>query len=69
MKRDYWEVVACLQFKDGELVDKNKPFSTYCVEAPNAKKAIEQLKKDFSCCNVTVYGEPKHNAVVVEEGI
>lgn len=67
MNHDYWKITACLQFKDGELLDKNRPFSTYCVEAPTASRAIEQLKKDFPCCTVTVYGEPIHDVVSVEE--
>lgn len=68
MRREYWAVTACLQFKDGELLDKNKPFSIYCIEAPTAEKAVEKLKKDFSCCDVTVYGKPAHHAVDEEEG-
>ena len=49
-----WEVVACIQYPNGELVDKNKPFATYHVEANTYKKAVEKLKKDFNMCEVTV---------------
>lgn len=62
-----WSICACLQFVDGELVDKQHPFASYNIEAPTAEKAVEKLKKDFSCCDVTVYGKPALNAVDEEE--
>jgi len=68
MNHNYWKITACLQFKDDNgLVDKTKPFSTYCVEASTAKQAIEKLKKDFPCCNVTVHGKPIHKVIASEE--
>ena len=60
-------ICACIKFKDGELLDKSRPFVTYHIEAPTTKKAIEKLKKAFDCCDVTVYREPVHNIVVEEK--
>ena len=47
MDHSDWAICACLKFKDGELLDKSRPFATYHIEAPTAKKAIEKLKKAF----------------------
>ena len=44
MDHDDWAICACLKFKDGELLDKSKPFATYHIEAPTAKEAIEKLE-------------------------
>ena len=67
MDHDDWAICACIKFKDGELLDKSKPFATYHIEAPTAKKAVEKLEKAFDCCDVIVYGEPVHSIVTEEE--
>ena len=67
MDHDDWAICACLKFKDGELLDKKKPFAIYHIEAPTAKKAIEKLKKAFDSCDVIVYGEPVHSIATEEE--
>ena len=67
MDHNDWAICACIKFKDGEFLDKSRPFVTYHIEAPTAKKAIEKLKKAFDCCDVTVYGEPVHSIVTEEE--
>ena len=67
MDHDDWAICACIKFKDGELLDKSKPFITYHIEAPTAKKAVEKFEKAFACCDVTVYGEPVHSIVTEEE--
>ena len=53
-----WEIVACLQYPDGELLDKSKPFKTYHVEAETMVDAVNKLKEDFNMCNVTIGSKP-----------
>ena len=60
-------ICACLKFKDSKLLDKSKPFATYHIEAPTAKKAVEKIEKVFDSCDVTIYGEPVHSIVTEEE--
>ena len=67
MDHNDWAICACIKFKDGELLDKSRPFVTYHIEAPTAKKAIEKLKKAFDYCDVIVYGEPVHRIVTGEK--
>lgn len=67
MDHDDWAICACLKFKDGELLDKKKPFAIYHIEAPTAKKAVEKLEKAFDSCDVTIYGEPVHIITTEEE--
>lgn len=62
-----WAICACLQFKHGELLDKNKPFGTYHIEANSGEEAIQKLKDEFPCCNVTTYGKPVHSVITDEE--
>ena len=66
MDHSDWAICACLKFKDGKLLDKSRPFATYHIEAPTAKKAVEKLKKAFDSCDVIVYGEPVHRIVTGE---
>ena len=67
MDHDDWAICACIKFKDGELLDKSRPFATYYIEASTAKKAVEKLEKAFDSCDVTIYGEPVHSIVTEEE--
>lgn len=67
MDHDVWEVCACLQFVDGDLLDKKKPFKTYYVEADSAENAVQKMKEDFACCNVTLSGKPIHSIVKSED--
>ena len=60
MDHNDWAICACIKFKDGELLDKSRPFVTYQIEAPTAKKAIDY-------CDVIVYGEPVHRIVTGEK--
>lgn len=62
-----WKIVACLQCKDGTIDDKQKPFQTYHIEAPSAKKAIEKLKKTCPYYDVIVCGEPVYETITDEE--
>ncbi len=67
MDHNVWAITACIQFADGGLVNKSRPFSTYNVEASTAENAVEKLKTMFNCCNVAVYGKPTKSVVTHEE--
>lgn len=67
MDHDVWAITACLQFKDGELLDKQKPFKTYYIEAPTAKKAIRSLVEEYPMCNAIIHTMPTHSIVTEAE--
>ena len=56
-----WRVAACLQYADGEFLDKKRPFKEYNIEAKTSKNAVKKLKSMFSSCIVTVAGKPECN--------
>ena len=63
-----WAICACLKFKnDKELFYRDRPFRTYHIEAPTAKAAIKQFKKNFAECDIIMHGEPVHSIVTEEE--
>jgi len=66
MRHD-WAVCACLQFKTGELINKNGPFATYHIEANSGDEAIQKLKDEFRCCNIIINGKPVHSIVTDEK--
>lgn len=65
--RDDWRVCCCIQHKNGELLDKKKPFTELHINAASAEDAVNEVKKMFNMCDVTVVGQPVHSVVTDED--
>lgn len=65
--RDDWRVCCCIQYKTGELLDKKKPFTELHINAISAEDAVNEVKKMFNMCDVTVVGQPVHSFVTDED--
>lgn len=65
--RDDWRVTCCIQYKNGELLDKKKPFTELHINATSAEDAVNEVKKMFNMCDVTVVGQPVHSLVTDED--
>lgn len=55
----HYEICACLRDVDGKLVDRSKPFKTYCIEANSEQDAIKSLKNSLPGMEVMLHSKPK----------
>ena len=54
----HYEICACLQDADGKLVDRSKPFKTYCIEASSEQDVVEELEKSLPGMHVMLHSKP-----------
>ena len=64
---DYWKICCCLQYPNGEIVDKELPFKTMNIVAKTADEAKKKIIDNFNMCKVTFWKEPKHISMTEEE--
>jgi hypothetical protein len=67
MDHNNWAICASVQYPNGELIDKDKPFGTYNIEASTAEEAIKILEDELPGCKVKVFGKPIHSIVTEKE--